>query len=282
VFGVEAGYALTPWLDAALDVTTAAFPAPRTTGGLLSPSAGLRVSVPATSTRPYLQLDAGPGFTGTLMRPMFRVYAGLELQASNAIALGPRVGYAHLFQTNGPGDSTDASFLFLGIALSFWPGGRQHLQPVVQVRREHTVEVHEVVRELPPAPPSDALNELLDRAVPASRVELLAPVLFRFDSDQLEPLGVAMPHELEQRPDIQRLEIQGYADQRGSVDYNQALSRRRAERVQEWLVTHGVDPSRLTIAAEGASSPVEAASSEAAREQNRRVVFRVLRAEGDR
>jgi len=105
-------------------------------------------------------------------------------------------------------------------------------------------------------------------------------VLFALDSDRIEPIGIAMLHEvahaLSTRPDIRLLEVQGYADRRGSELHNQELSMRRAERVRDWLVAHGVEPERLVVAARGASAPVEAGSSELAYEQNRRVVFRVL------
>ena len=73
------------------------------------------------------------------------------------------------------------------------------------------------------------------------------------------------------------LEIQGYADARGGDEYNLRLSERRAQRVLAWLVLHGVSSDRLTIAGQGEASPVETDSAEASQEQNRRVVFRVLR-----
>lgn len=44
---------------------------------------------------------------------------------------------------------------------------------------------------------------------------------------------------------------------------------------------HEIAPERLTVAAEGASQPVESGTSEQAHEQNRRVVFRVKRMQGD-
>jgi outer membrane protein OmpA-like peptidoglycan-associated protein len=112
-------------------------------------------------------------------------------------------------------------------------------------------------------------------------MELLAPVLFAFDSDTLEPVGVAMLHEvlslLKTRPDIELLAILGFADKRGSSDYNKQLSTRRAERVRGWLVEHGIAKERLTVQTQGASGFVEAGESEVEHEQNRRVIFRVLR-----
>jgi outer membrane protein OmpA-like peptidoglycan-associated protein len=125
--------------------------------------------------------------------------------------------------------------------------------------------------------------ELIERTLPGpTRVELLAPVLFAFDSDTLEPIGIAMLHEvantLRDRTDIKLVQIQGYADERGDAEYNRALSQRRAERVQAWLVEHGVQAERLTVEPRGASSFVEAGQDEGSHTQNRRVIFRVLEA----
>jgi OmpA-OmpF porin, OOP family len=83
--------------------------------------------------------------------------------------------------------------------------------------------------------------------------------------------------ELAARSEIELVEIYGYADERGSAEYNESLSGRRAQRVFDWLVEHGVAPERLQVAPQGARDPVESGTSEGEYEQNRRVVFRVLR-----
>jgi outer membrane protein OmpA-like peptidoglycan-associated protein len=83
--------------------------------------------------------------------------------------------------------------------------------------------------------------------------------------------------ELARRSDIELIEIQGHADGRGSGDYNAQLSERRAQRVLEWLVEHGIARERLQIAAHGEAALVEAGESEEHHVQNRRVVFRVVR-----
>jgi OOP family OmpA-OmpF porin len=132
-------------------------------------------------------------------------------------------------------------------------------------------------------PPSPELNALIDEAVDVSRTELLAPVLFEYDSVELEPSSVAMLHEVarmlnRERKDIELLAVVAYADNRGSADYNLELSERRALHVRDWLVAHGVAAQRLTTEARGANDPVEV-GDEADHQQNRRVIFRVLRAE---
>jgi hypothetical protein len=50
--------------------------------------------------------------------------------------------------------------------------------------------------------------------------------------------------------------IEGYTDSVGSDDYNQGLSRRRAESVQAYLVGQSIDPARLSASGLGENAPV--------------------------
>jgi outer membrane protein OmpA-like peptidoglycan-associated protein len=283
--GAQLGYAVLPWLDVQLAVMGAGFPrSGGSTGGLLAPMAGVTASVPWPDVRPYAQLDVGPGYTGARVRAFFRAGIGVDFRISKAFALGPILGYGDLYQAAGPGNSTDARFGWLGVNVSFQPGALRSQQAAPRtIIRTVVLQPPGTMRAEPaPAPaPSPQLLQLMEQTVPRPQVELLAPVLFELDSDALQPVGVAMLHEvareLARRPDIELLEIQGYADQRGSEDYNEKLSARRAQRVLDWLVEHGVDRARLQVAAKGASEPVEAGEEEAQYEQNRRVVFRVLK-----
>lgn len=47
--------------------------------------------------------------------------------------------------------------------------------------------------------------------------------------------------------------LDGYADPRGDANYNQTLSAKRVQVVQEFLITKGVAPERFTIHSHGAS-----------------------------
>jgi outer membrane protein OmpA-like peptidoglycan-associated protein len=262
-------------------------------GGLLAPWLGARVHGATRRLVPFCSLNVGPGFTGDLVRPLLQGSVGADINVGLGVSIGPVVGYSHMFQKSAPGASTDARFLWVGLtfayrALPYTPPERtvhtHSTQRVVEVR---TVVEHEqqTVYVAPPAPAVDnkELSELLDRALPAprGRVELLAPVLFAFDSDALQPLGVAMLHEvadtLRQRSDIELVAIQGYADKRGSTDHNRELAQRRARRVMAWLTAHGIAAERLMVS-EWENGYVEQGESEAEHAQNRRVIFRVLRA----
>jgi OmpA-OmpF porin, OOP family len=66
--------------------------------------------------------------------------------------------------------------------------------------------------------------------------------------------------------------IQGFTDKTGSADYNLALSRRRAEAVQTYLVAqHDVPVYRIQIVGLGKDKPLNEQKTRQEREQNRRV-----------
>jgi OOP family OmpA-OmpF porin len=67
------------------------------------------------------------------------------------------------------------------------------------------------------------------------------------------------------------VEIAGHTDSRGSDDYNQGLSERRAEAVRDYLVSHGVDAGNTSVKGYGESSPVADNDTEDGRAANRRV-----------
>jgi peptidoglycan-associated lipoprotein len=66
--------------------------------------------------------------------------------------------------------------------------------------------------------------------------------------------------------------IEGHADERGTDDYNLALSARRAAAARDYLIAKGVSASRIQTLAFGESRPVATGSNEAAWAQNRRAV----------
>jgi OOP family OmpA-OmpF porin len=284
---IRLGYGVLPWLDLHAGFVGGGFlaSASTATGALMATTVGGLVHTMAHGLQPFAMLDVGAGVTGELVRPVLRFGLGVDVPLSRAFALGPVLGYGQVFQWDKDYYSSDARYVWAGIGFVYRP----FLAP------EPAPAPHRWLRLMPqPAPPppasaqpvapSSELLELIEQTMPepeSDRVELLAPVLFRFDSDELEPIGVAMLHEvarlLAQRGDIELLAIHGYADSRGSAEYNQKLSLRRATRVREWLIAHGVAEERLEVAPEGATHFVEAGTTESEHEQNRRVVFRVLK-----
>ncbi|MGO9227627.1 MAG: OmpA family protein [Bryobacteraceae bacterium] len=73
--------------------------------------------------------------------------------------------------------------------------------------------------------------------------------------------------------------VEGFTDSIGDREYNEALSRRRAEAVVEYLVAkHDVPVYRIHVVGLGPDKPVDEAHTAAARAKNRRVEVKVYTA----
>jgi outer membrane protein OmpA-like peptidoglycan-associated protein len=121
--------------------------------------------------------------------------------------------------------------------------------------------------------------------VEPSRIYVLSPVYFGFDKYSVATETRATLNEVIQAMDaIQELKIEvvGHTDGKGSDTYNMGLSRRRAEKVVEFLIQSGVDKERITSSGAGETEPVarntnpNGSDSPEGRKLNRRVEFRNL------
>jgi peptidoglycan-associated lipoprotein len=71
------------------------------------------------------------------------------------------------------------------------------------------------------------------------------------------------------------LRIDGHADERGSDEYNLALSKRRAAEARRFMMEQGIAAARLETVGFGEEQPVDPAASESAWAMNRRADFQV-------
>jgi len=69
--------------------------------------------------------------------------------------------------------------------------------------------------------------------------------------------------------------IEGHCDERGTNEYNLALGERRAKSTMNYLVSQGVQASRITIISYGEERPLCSQKTEACWAQNRRAHFLV-------
>ena len=77
---------------------------------------------------------------------------------------------------------------------------------------------------------------------------------------------------LQKNPDL-KIRIGGHCDERGSDEYNLALGNRRAQAAKQYLVSHGIDASRIETQSWGEEKPLVDGHDESAWSQNRRDEF---------
>ncbi|MBI2718198.1 MAG: peptidoglycan-associated lipoprotein Pal [Rhizobiales bacterium] len=68
------------------------------------------------------------------------------------------------------------------------------------------------------------------------------------------------------------IQVEGHADERGTREYNIALSARRATATREFLITQGVNGKRISSIAYGKERPAALCDAEQCWSQNRRAV----------
>ncbi len=79
---------------------------------------------------------------------------------------------------------------------------------------------------------------------------------------------------LQANPEL-RIRIGGHCDERGSDEYNLALGNRRAQSAKQYLVSHGIDASRIETQSWGEEKPLVDGHDESAWSQNRRDEFEI-------
>lgn len=99
-------------------------------------------------------------------------------------------------------------------------------------------------------------------------------ILFDFDKTALKDAAKAnvqsLAASLNQYPDTD-IKVIGHTDSRGTEQYNQGLSERRAAAVKAYAVSQGVPSSRLVTVGKGFSEPIADNETDAGRTANRRV-----------
>ena len=115
--------------------------------------------------------------------------------------------------------------------------------------------------------------------VTQSKITLQADTLYDFDKATLKPEGKATLDKL--ASDLNKIKLEviiavGNTDSVGTDAYNMALGQRRAKSVKDYLVSKGVDQSRIYTESKGKSNPVASNATAAGRAKNRRTDIEVV------
>ncbi|MEQ8423544.1 MAG: OmpA family protein, partial [Cyclobacteriaceae bacterium] len=81
---------------------------------------------------------------------------------------------------------------------------------------------------------------------------------------------------LKTNPNIE-IELAGHTDNRGIQVHNMRLSRKRVEKVKEYMVSQGIDGKRITGKGYGGIKPIADNDAEVTRRLNRRVEFTIIK-----
>ena len=131
-----------------------------------------------------------------------------------------------------------------------------------------------------PAAPAAAAPAAKPAAAPvANKVTYAADAFFDFDKAVLKPEGKAKLDDLASKIKGINLEViiaVGHTDSVGSDAYNQKLSVRRSEAVKAYLVSKGIDKSRVYTEGKGEKQPVADNKTKEGRAKNRRVEIEVV------
>jgi OOP family OmpA-OmpF porin len=80
-----------------------------------------------------------------------------------------------------------------------------------------------------------------------------------------------------QKNNIELIEISGHTDSDGSDAYNLKLSDGRAKAVVQYLISKGIQPTRMKAVGYGESKPIDTNKTDEGKSRNRRVEFTLLK-----
>ncbi|MEC7240200.1 MAG: OmpA family protein, partial [Myxococcota bacterium] len=160
-------------------------------------------------------------------------------------------------------------------ALLTWVPGTAEEEPAPEPVVEEPPpepEPEPVVEEPPPEPEEPARVQITQ-----VRIEINESVYFETNRSTIKPESFDLLNEvaelLNKHPEVLKVRIEGHTDLRGSNEFNQALSERRANSVRVYLIGQGVSADRLNSIGYGEERPLDTANTPAAWEKNRRVDF---------
>ncbi|MDI3316001.1 MAG: OmpA family protein [Mycobacterium sp.] len=218
--------------------------------------------------------DAGLGFvTGTFWH--------------NRIRLRAEGRYLHDFMSTETHTGFNDVRAGIGIEIPFYVS-REVVAPPIPPEKVKMVEIpwglrdddgDGVINEKDKCPNTPPNTRVDGDGCPIPKVVRLDGVTFEFNKTRLRPDAQTIlkwvVDIMKKYPDM-NVEIAGYTDSIGSDAYNLKLSQRRAEAVRDYLVSQGIESSRVTPKGYGKADPVASNATAEGRERNRRVELHIL------
>jgi OOP family OmpA-OmpF porin len=196
-----------------------------------------------------------------------KVGLGLEYKLSEALALRGEVERYRL--NDAVGNRGDVDLASVSLVYKF---GRPAAKAVIISDTRPVVAPQEEPRvvAVTPAPEPQPVSE---------KVSFAAEALFDFDKAVVKPEGKAALDDLLAKLQGMNTEVMiavGHTDAKGSNAYNDKLSLRRSDAVKAYLVSKGLDQTRLYTEGKGEAQPVADNTTAEGRAKNRRVTIEVV------
>lgn len=188
--------------------------------------------------------------------------AGLEYQISHNWRL--RTEY-QWFDDVGEKNTTGQSDInYVSLGLTYYFGEDKNAAAAAAAAAATTAAVQEP--EPAPAPVEPEPEPLPDAVLSTGAFELNSTALNDSAKQTLTPVA----SYLNDNPDVS-VDVIGYTDSSGAADYNQQLSEKRAQSAADYLVSEGVDASRINVEGQGENNPIADNSTLDGRIKNRRI-----------
>ena len=126
----------------------------------------------------------------------------------------------------------------------------------------------------PPPPPRTVVNEDGELVVEGKIIG--RTFYFEYDQARLAQSDIsvlAMHADFLREFRTHSVTIEGHCDERGTREYNLALGERRAQAVQRYLTSAGVQSSQIEMVSYGEERPADPGKTESAYSKNRRAVL---------
>lgn len=158
--------------------------------------------------------------------------------------------------------SSNGHIGWLGLSYQFKRKQLTDSQPIVPAAKPQ-----QTIKEKPIQIP---IVKEITKVVPEKSIT----TLFAFDSSYFDvstELNEFLTH-IKNYPTTE-ITIKAYTDSKGSAEYNNWLSKRRAIAIKDYLINQGIDESRISVAFFGETNPISDNDTEDHRQLNRRAVI---------
>ncbi|MEZ2347773.1 OmpA family protein [Terriglobus sp. RCC_193] len=295
---VSAAYSLLPWFRIAGEVTGSHANHIGTLGQdltLVTYAAGPQVVLPAGRFEFFGHGLFGAahgsdsyfpsGNTVSSSANSFAIVTGGGIDIGLTRHIGVRAAQVEYLRTSFPnaGNNRQNSTIFsAGLLFRFGSAaGRDDADRnrAYKVQRDMEKQAHAAKSEPPvataaPVTPPPTSTTIKAPSAPAADFDhSVESAYFDYDSYELRPDALAAVLKdatyLKSHPDLD-IVVAGFADERGTAEYNLALGQKRAQTVRDQLIADGISPARLDVVSYGKEKLLCSDENEACFQKNRR------------